>query len=51
VNAQLHLTIVAFPVKMLIFLTLLGWLALLLPVLYRAQSGAMLTAAQRLIAR
>lgn|ERR1017187_1397140 len=51
VNAQLHLTIVAFPVKMLIFLTLFGWLALLLPVLYRAQSGAMLTAAQRLIAR
>lgn len=51
VNAQLHLTIVAFPVKMLMFLTLLGWLALLLPVLYRAQSGAMLTAAQRLIAR
>jgi len=51
VNAQLHLTIVAFPVKMLIFLTLFGWLALLLPVLYRAQSGAMLKAAQGLIAR
>jgi flagellar biosynthesis protein FliR len=51
VNAQLHLTIVAFPVKMLIFLTMLGWLALLFPVLYRAQSGAMMTAAQRLIAR
>jgi len=51
VNAQLHLTIVAFPVKMLMFLTLLGWLALLLPVLFRAQSGAMLTAARGLIAR
>jgi len=51
VNAQLHLTVVAFPVKMLIFLTLIGWLALLFPVLYRAQSGAMLTAARGLIAR
>ena len=51
VNAQLHLTIVAFPVKMLIFLTLFGWLALLLPVLYRAQSGAMLTVAKGLIAK
>ena len=51
VNAQLHLTVVAFPVKMLIFLTLLGWLALLFPVLFRAQSGAMLTAARGLIAR
>ena len=51
VNAQLHLTIVAFPVKMLMFLTLVGWLALLFPVLFRAQSGVMLTAARGLIAR
>jgi len=51
VNAQLHLTIVAFPVKMLMFLTMIGWLALLFPVLFRAQSGAMLTAARGLIAR
>jgi len=51
VNAQLHLTIVAFPAKMLMFLTLIGWLALLFPVLFRAQSGAMLTAARGLVAR
>ncbi|HEX3745114.1 MAG TPA: flagellar biosynthetic protein FliR [Bryobacteraceae bacterium] len=51
VNSQLQLTIVAFPVKMLIFLTLLGWLAVLFPVLFRAQSGAMLTAARGLLAR
>jgi len=51
VNAQLHLTVVAFPVKMLMFLTLFGWLALLFPVLYRAQSGVALTVARGLIAR
>jgi len=51
VNAQLHLTVVAFPVKMLIFLTLVGWLAMLYPMLYRAQSGAALTVARGLIAR
>lgn len=50
VNAQLHLTTVAFPVKMLLCLTMLGWLALLLPVLFRAQSGVALNAAQHLIA-
>jgi flagellar biosynthesis protein FliR len=51
VNAQLHLTTVAFPVKMLICLTMLGWLALLFPVLYRADSNATLQMAQRLITR
>jgi flagellar biosynthetic protein FliR len=51
VNAQLHLTVVAFPVKMLMFLVMMGWLALLFPVLYRAQSGAALTIARGLIAR
>jgi flagellar biosynthetic protein FliR len=51
VNAQLHLTVVAFPVKMLMFLTLLGWLAMLFPVLYRAQSGVALSVARGLIAR
>jgi flagellar biosynthetic protein FliR len=50
VNAQLHLIIVAFPVKMLICLTMLGWLALLFPVLYRAESGATMTMARGLIA-
>lgn len=51
VNAQLQLTIIAFPVKMLMFLTLVGWLALLFPVLFRAQSGAMMTVARGLITR
>ncbi len=51
VNAQLHLTVVAFPVKMLIFLTLLGWLAMLFPMLYREQSGTALTVVRGLITR
>ena len=51
VNAQLHLTTVAFPVKMLICLTMLGWLAVLFPVLYRAESGVALTMARGRIAR
>jgi len=51
INAQLHLIIVAFPVKMLVCLAMLGWLALLFPVLYRAESGTALTVARGLIAR
>jgi flagellar biosynthesis protein FliR len=51
VNAQLHLTVIAFPGKMLIFLTIRGWLAVLFPVLYHEQSVAALGVAQRLIAR
>jgi flagellar biosynthetic protein FliR len=50
VNAQLHLITIAFPVKILICLTMLGWLALLFPVLYRAESNVTLTMARRLIA-
>lgn len=50
INAQLQLTSVAFPVKMLICLTLLGWLSLLFPVLFRAQSGATMTVARSLLA-
>src|ERR1039457_6400266 len=49
VNAQLHLIIVAFPVKILVCLTMLGWVALLFPVLYRAESGTVLTMARGLI--
>jgi flagellar biosynthetic protein FliR len=51
VNAQLHLTTVAFPVKMLVCLTMLGWLALLFPVLFRAQSGIAMNMAERMITR
>lgn len=51
VNAQLQLITVAFPVKMMVGLALLGWLALLFPVLYRAESGLTLSVARGLIAR
>ena len=49
VNAQLQLLHIAFPVKMLVGLAMLGWLALLFPVLYRASSGATFAVARRLI--
>jgi flagellar biosynthetic protein FliR len=45
VNAQLQLLTVAFPVKMVIGLTMLGWLALLLPVLFRAGTEGLLKGA------
>jgi flagellar biosynthetic protein FliR len=51
INAQLQLTQIAFPVKMLICLTMLGWLAMMLPELYRAESGTAMQMAQRLITR
>jgi flagellar biosynthesis protein FliR len=51
VNSQLQLTTVAFPVKMLVCLAMLGWLALLFPVLFRAQSGATMEMARHLISR
>jgi flagellar biosynthetic protein FliR len=49
VNAQLQLLHIAFPVKMLVGLAMLGWLALLFPVLYRASSGATFAVARKLI--
>ena len=51
VNAQLQLITIAFPVKMMIGLALLGWLALLLPTLYRTGMDASLTVMRGLIAR
>jgi flagellar biosynthetic protein FliR len=51
VNAQLHLIMIAFPVKMMIGLALLGWLALLLPALYRAGMSSSFAAMRGLIAR
>lgn len=51
VNAQLHLITVAFPVKMIVGLALLSWLALLFPVMMRAGADSTLRAAQSLIAR
>jgi flagellar biosynthesis protein FliR len=50
VNAQLHLLTIAFPVKMMIGLTLLSWLALLLPALYRAGMTTSFTAIRGLLA-
>jgi flagellar biosynthetic protein FliR len=38
VNAQLHLLTIAFPVKMFVGLSLLGWIAVLLPALMRGGS-------------
>jgi flagellar biosynthetic protein FliR len=51
VNSQLQLLSIAFPVKMMIGLAMLGWLALLLPALYRAGMSASFTAIRVLIAR
>jgi flagellar biosynthesis protein FliR len=51
VNAQLHLITIAFPVKMMIGLAVLGWLALLLPTLYRAGMNTSFTVMRGLIAR
>jgi len=51
VNAQLQVLHMAFPVKMMIALVLLGWLSLVFPVLMRVNSGATLAAARGLIAR
>jgi flagellar biosynthetic protein FliR len=49
VNAQLQLLTIAFPVKMIVALMLLGWLALLFPVLFRAGSGPAFVAARGLL--
>jgi flagellar biosynthetic protein FliR len=51
VNSQLQLLTIAFPVKMMIGLALLGWLALLLPTLFRAGMSTSFATARGLIAR
>ncbi|HUP03979.1 MAG TPA: flagellar biosynthetic protein FliR [Bryobacteraceae bacterium] len=51
VNAQLQLITIAFPVKMMISLAVLGWLALLLLPLYRAGMSAGFAAMRALISR
>lgn len=50
VNSQLHLLAIAFPVKMIVGLCILGWLATLLPALMRGGSAVAFGAAQSLIA-
>jgi len=51
VNSQLQLLIIAFPIKMMIGLAMLSWLALLFPTLFRAGMSVSLAAAGGLIAR
>jgi flagellar biosynthetic protein FliR len=51
VNAQLQLLHLAFPVKMMVGLVLLGWVALMIPALFRGTAATTLAAAWRLIAR
>lgn len=50
VNSQLHLLAIAFPVKMVMGLCILAWLATLLPALLRGGSGVAFAAARALIA-
>ena len=45
VNSQLQLLTVAFPVKMLIGLAMLGWLTLLLPTIFRSGADGLLNRA------
>jgi flagellar biosynthetic protein FliR len=51
VNAQLHLLTIAFPVKMVVGLALLGWIAVLMPNLLRGTSAAGFAAMKPLIGR
>lgn len=51
VNAQLQLLTIAFPVKMLVGLSIVGWLMLLMPVLMRSGASASLAAARTLVVR
>lgn len=50
VNSQLHLLAIAFPVKMILGLSILGWIATLLPALLRGGSGTAFAAARSLMA-
>ncbi len=51
VNAQLQLLTIAFPVKMMVSLVLLVWLASLLPALLRLDAANAFAVARRLISR
>ena len=51
VNSQLQLTTIAFPVKMIVGLGLLGWIAVLLPALMRGSSEVGFTAVKTMITR
>jgi flagellar biosynthetic protein FliR len=51
VNSQLHLLALAFPVKMIAGLCILGWLATLMPALMRGGLGVGFTAMRALVGR
>jgi flagellar biosynthesis protein FliR len=51
VNAQLQLLTIAFPVKMMVALTVFGWLVLLMPVVLRGSANEAFAAARALIVR
>jgi len=51
VNAQLQLLTIAFPVKMMVALTIFGWLLLLMPVVLRSGANQAFAAARTLITR
>jgi flagellar biosynthetic protein FliR len=51
INAQLQLLTLAFPIKMMLGLALLGWVAMLIPMLFRAQSHMALEAAGGIVHR
>ncbi len=51
VNAQLQLLTIAFPVKMMVALTIFGWLLLLMPVVLRSGANQAFAAARTLIPR
>ena len=49
VNAQLQLLTIAFPIKMMLALTVFGWILVLLPSVMRTDMGRALTAARGLL--
>jgi flagellar biosynthesis protein FliR len=51
INSQLQLLTVAFPIKMLVGLTVLGWVVLLLPAVFKADAGVTFGASQILAGR
>ena len=51
VNAQLQLLTIAFPVKMMVGLSVLGWLMLLVPTLLRSGSATAFSMSRLLLAR
>jgi flagellar biosynthetic protein FliR len=51
VNAQLQLLTIAFPIKMMLALTVFGWILVLLPAVMRNDMNSALTAARGLLVR